>query len=374
MNNREFVAIGVKPGAALESQSGLQMNWPKVFGVLAGPTSGKVGAIVMHPSSNFMGHYLLDPLVQRGVSLLALNSRYAGNDSTLLMEQVIQDLGAGVRYMRERFDRVFLIGNSGGAALCAFYQAQAENLDFDTTPAGDHIDVDPSDLPPTDGIALLAAHPGRATLIRNWIDPSVISERDPTGSNAELDVFASQNGPPFSEEFLSQYRATQKTRIDEITQRVRRRLTEIRSLNNGPRDEAFIVYRTYADPRFVDLSLDPNDRQPGGNRGDSARAVNYGTNNLARFTTLTSWLSQWSPNSRADGPASLARTSVPVLQLEYTADGSVFPCDIRAWRTAAGAREEYHAIKGANHYLKGQPELLEEVADRVVEWSRRSLI
>jgi hypothetical protein len=32
------------------------------------------------------------------------------------MERVAQDLGAGVKFMRERFDKVLLLGNSGGAA------------------------------------------------------------------------------------------------------------------------------------------------------------------------------------------------------------------------------------------------------------------
>src|SRR5688572_32261993 len=36
--------------------------------------------LVIHPSSNFHGHYLAGPLESRGCALLALNTRYAGND------------------------------------------------------------------------------------------------------------------------------------------------------------------------------------------------------------------------------------------------------------------------------------------------------
>ena len=134
-------------------------------------------------------------------------------------------------------------------------------------------------------------------------------------------------------------------------------------------DEAFIVYRTYADPRYIDRTLDANDRaERNTHRGADLRKVNYGPNTLGRFTTLTSWLSQWSPDSHAQGPADLARTTVPVLQLEYTADDSVFPSAVKAWAEAAGDRITSARIVGANHYLKGQPELLAQVVSNLRGW------
>jgi alpha/beta superfamily hydrolase len=126
----KLVTIDVRPGAAMESQSGLQNLRPRIYGAMSTPADGNrnVAAIVMHPTSNFMGHYLLQPLAERGIACLGLNSRYAGNDAMLLMEQVIQDLGAGVAWLREQgYRKIVLIGNSGGAALCSFYQAQAAN-------------------------------------------------------------------------------------------------------------------------------------------------------------------------------------------------------------------------------------------------------
>lgn len=48
--------------------------------------------MVIHPTSNFLRHYLIEPLQRRGRAILALNTRYAGNDSTLIMERCIQDL------------------------------------------------------------------------------------------------------------------------------------------------------------------------------------------------------------------------------------------------------------------------------------------
>ena len=105
-----------------------------------------------------------------------------------------------------------------------------------------------------------------------------------------------------------------------------KRLKKLRQIVNGPRDEAFIVYRTCADPRFLDLTLDPNDRELGMVWGDPYR-INYGTHDVARFTTLTSWMSQWSLKSNAHGPKCIARTSVPVINLEFTADTNATPSD-----------------------------------------------
>jgi hypothetical protein len=131
------------------------------------------------------------------------------------------------------------------------------------------------------------------------------------------------------------------------------------------------VHRTHADPRFLDLSLDANDRQVGsvwGAGATGARGVNYAASQMGRITSLTAWLSQWSPRSRADGPANLARTSVPVLLCTYTADQSTFPSTKAAWLAAGGDRTRNIDIAGGNHYLAGQPALVEQVADAMAEW------
>ena len=371
----QLTVIDVKPGAALESQSGLQLLRPRIYGVLAQPAvPGKVAAIVMHPTSNFMGHYLLAPLAERGVACLGLNSRYAGNDTLLLMERVIQDLGAGVQHLRAQgYDKVVLVGNSGGAALAAFYQAQAENLTIERMPDGDPAGLSPQDLPPVQGIALCAAHEGRSHLMRRWIDPSVFDESDPLGANPDLDMYDPGNGPPYTADFLARFRAAQEARLARIDRWVDRRLSMLRSLKapGSPRDQVFLIHRTHADPRCLDLSLDANDREVGsvwGAGAAGARAVNYAASQMGRITSLTGFLSQWSPRSRADGPSNLARTSVPVLLHTYTADQSTFPSTREAWLRAAAGRIRDIDVKGGNHYLAGQPALVEQVADEMADW------
>jgi pimeloyl-ACP methyl ester carboxylesterase len=375
MPDLQLAVIDVKPGAAMESQSGLQLLRPRLYGAWARPAGpARVAAIVMHPASNFMGHYLIGPLAERGVACMGLNSRYAGNDSLLLMERVIQDLGAGVQFLRAQgYDKVVLVGNSGGASLAAFYQAQAERLTIETMPDGDPAGLSPADLPPVQGLALCAAHEGRSTLMRNWIDPSVLDEHDALAADPALDMYDPANGPPFAPEFLARFQAGQQARLARIEHWVEQRLRLLRSqpAPGSARDEAFLIYRTHADPRCLDLSLDANDRQVGsvwGNGAAGARAVNYAASQMGRITSLTAFLSQWSSKSRADGPANLAKTSVPVLLCTYTADQSTFPSTRAAWMRAAGTRLRNVDIVGGNHYLAGQPELVAQVADEMAAW------
>jgi pimeloyl-ACP methyl ester carboxylesterase len=371
----QLAVIDVKPGAAMESQSGLQLLRPRIYGAWARPAGPKkVAAIVMHPTSNFMGHYLIAPLAARGVACMGLNSRYVGNDTLLLMERVIQDLGAGVQFLRSQgYDKVVLIGNSGGASLSAFYQAQAEQLSIEAMLDGDPAGLSPADLPPVQGLALCGAHEGRSTLMRNWIDPSVIDEHDALAADPAVDMYNPVNGPPFTAEFLARFKAGQRVRLARIEDWVAARLRLLRSQSTpgSARDETFIIYRTHADPRCLDLSLDSNDRQLGsvwGNGAAGARAVNYAASQMGRITSLTAFLSQWSSQSRADGPANLARTRVPVLLCTYTGDQSTFPSTRDAWMKAGGPRIRNVDIPGGNHYLAGQPERVTQVADEMAGW------
>jgi pimeloyl-ACP methyl ester carboxylesterase len=270
------------------------------------------------------------------------------------------------------YGRVFLIGNSGGGALVSFYQAQAERLTITHAPDGTPVALAPSDLPPVAGIVLNAAHPGRSRLLEEWLDPSVVQDDDPVAADPALDVYNPENGPPFAPEWVERFRAVQRARRDRIEAWTWRRLRQLRATPGAPRDMAFVIHRTQADPRLLDLSLDTNDR-PAGSIWGPARDVNYAANAMGRFTTLSAFLSQWASCSQADGPTNLARTSVPVLLFEHTADGSTFPSTRDMWLEAAGGRAELHRLKGGNHYLAGQPRLVEEAADRIAAWAAERL-
>ena len=156
-----IVALTVKLGTYMESQSGLQRGNPKIYCRYERAHNGAkdLAFVVVHPTSNFHNHYLIEPLTRLGASVLAVNTRYVGNDSMLIMEMAMQDLGAGFKFLREQeYRRIALIGNSGGDSLAALYQQQAEKLTIKTTPDGQPFHLEAEDLPPADAIALVAAH------------------------------------------------------------------------------------------------------------------------------------------------------------------------------------------------------------------------
>jgi hypothetical protein len=249
MMKAQLADIAVKSTGWQDSQSGLQTLFPRIWGSFLCPFNAKIAVIVIHPTSNFMGHYLLRPLAERGIAALGLNTRYLGNDSILLLERAIQDLGAGVKWLRAKgFDRIVLIGNSGGGALVSLYQSQAESLTNDRTVGGDPIELTPQDLPPAEAIVLNAAH----LLMQKWIDPAVIDEHEPSLSDPSLDMFDEGNGPPYSRAFLERFRTQQIDRLNPIDAWVTERLTTLRSVQCGYRDQAFVIHRTLADPRCLD--------------------------------------------------------------------------------------------------------------------------
>jgi hypothetical protein len=84
--------------------------------------------LITHPASAFLGHYLLQPLAEAGIHALSLNTRYAANDSNLIMENVLLDIGSAVDALRQRgYESVVLIGNSGDGSVVAYYQAEAQD-------------------------------------------------------------------------------------------------------------------------------------------------------------------------------------------------------------------------------------------------------
>jgi hypothetical protein len=369
-----LVALDTTPGAYMESQSGLQRGRPRIYGRYAPPAGGgrDLAFIVFHPTSNFHGHYLIEPLSRLGAGMLALNTRYVGNDSMLIMERAVQDVGAGMRFLRAQgFARIVMLGNSGGGSLAAFYQEQATRPTVTTTPDGRPFDMAQDELPPADALALIAAHPGRASQLLAKIDPSVLDESDQPAIDPALDMFDPRHGPPFSADFVAAFRAGQARRLDRITDWVVERLRVLDATRHPDvADDAFIIRRTQADPRNLDLALEPNDRKVGSLGGD-ARNYNEAANGLARFCTLRSFLSQWSVrHTRAEGPRCLAATDVPVLLLNYTADQTVFPSHVQAWEQAAAGRCTRHDIAHAPHYLLNMPETTERVARLLLDWGR----
>jgi hypothetical protein len=59
---------------------------------------------------------------------------------------------------------------------------------------------------------------------------------------------------------------------------------------------------------------------------------------------------------------------VPALLCTYTADQSTFPSTQAAWRAAGAGRLRNVDIRGGNHYLAGQPQLVKETSEVIADW------
>ena len=330
--------------------------------------------VYMHPASTLQLLPLPRAMAARGVHVLCAGSRYARNDSPLVMEKVLLDLGAYLRHAKDvwGYERIVIAGWSGGGSLSLFYQSQAETPTITETPAGDPVDIRGARLIPADAMLLQAAHVSRAVMLREWIDPSVLDENDPDDRDRELDLYdpRNPNQPPYTAEFLERFRAAQLARVQRRTAWVKETLAHLRRRGGLEKERGFVTHRTMADPRFLDGTIEPNDRPIGRCYLGDPETVNNGPVGLARFSTLRAWLSQWSiDDTNAEGERCAASVTVPLLAIENTADDAVPQSHVgRLYRAARSTDKTFAAIQGATHYYVGQPDLLERAVEITMQW------
>ena len=330
--------------------------------------------IFMHPTTTLQLLPVPRAAALHGAHVLCAASRYAKNDAALIMEKVLLDLGAYVRHAKEKlgYEKVVVVGWSGGGSLALFYQSQAENPTIESAPAGDPVNVKGAGLIPADALIFQAAHISRAQLLVDSIDPSVRNEADPDDRVRELDIYdrSNPNQPPYSADFLAAYRKAQRARIDRIRDWVWETLETLKKRNTAELERGFVTHRTFADPRFLDPAVDPNDRKPRWSYLGNPETVNTGPVALGRFSTLRSWLSQWSiQDSRADGVVSAGHVRAPFLAIENSADDAApQPHTGAIFRAAASPDKTFRVIKGATHYYAGQPEQLAEAIKLQRSW------
>jgi diadenosine tetraphosphatase ApaH/serine/threonine PP2A family protein phosphatase/dienelactone hydrolase len=328
-------------------------------------TASDTVLVFMHPIGG--GAYLpmINALARAGHHVIYCNSRFRGTDSALLMEKVVEDLGECIKDAKNRlgYAKVVLAGWSGGGSLSAFYQQQAQHPTVTASPSGDGPDLTKLGLIPADGIMLLAAHVSRHGTMTEWLDASILDESDPSRRDPELDLYdpANPNQPPYTAEFLERYRAAQIARNRRITAWVKDKLAALRAAGRPDDEFAFVVHGTMADPRWLDPTVDPNERTPGTCYLGDPQVVNNSPVGLARFCTLRSWLSQWSYDD-ANGDAVKAGPDIAV------------PGHTRRLFEAIGHPDkEIYEIPGANHYYAGpdQRDTLRRAVGICTDWLQR---
>lgn len=368
-----------------------------VSGVLHRPPNSSTVVSIMHPRQDSTQHPLVREFLDRGYAVWTQNSRSVNNDLTLIHEEALLDVAAGQCFLRDQgFEARLTLGHSGGGALFAYYYEQSGLTPADrenTAPSGRPVDLAGADMPAASGAIFMAPHPGQGRLLERLIDGSVTDEADPTSCNEALDPFDPRNGfaePPnsstYSTQFIDTYRRAQRERVARLDEHARTLIAESAAAarefeeSHRTRDKRsslvtpiMTIYRTDADLRTVDLSLDPNDRPYGSLYGRRPDHSNYGLAGFARLCTAESWLSTWSANtSRADFLRCAPSVSVPTLLIELTGDQACFPADARAMHNAFGTEDKTHVSVPGRHFgtplKKGMPSGAALAAAEIEQW------
>ena len=337
-----------------------------------GNPNPKVAFIATHYNVDFSEHYFAAYVASRGYGFLGWNTRYRGAEDMFLLEHALVDISVGVKWLREHagVEKVVIFGNSGGGSLMAAYQAEA----IAPTLAGNLKGEGAkrlSALPKADYYISSNAHIGRPEVMTDWMDASVTDEWDPVATDPSLDPFKPDNGPPYSPEFVTRYRAAQRARNQRITDWAKQ---ELKRLNDaGIPDRLFPLFRMWGDLRCMDPSLDPSDRTPGlCYRGDP-RVANRSPS-IGRACMLTTWLNMWSlETSKCQGEPHLKKLDIPALVIQGTADTGVFPSDAKRIHGAIGSEDKTLELLPGAHYFEDSAQHRHDAADVVSDWLKAYL-
>jgi hypothetical protein len=375
----------------------------------------------MHPKSDQSQFYMIPQLCEAGFAVFGEQSRQINNDTAMVHEEVCLDVAASLRLLEELgHSTIIALGMSGGGPLYTMYQSQAlkpPSERWTQTPGGDPPNFQEEDFRPFDAMVYLVGHlgPGKFLLVR--MDPSVVHEDDPFSVDPELDMYDPANGfklPPepssYRESFLTRFRAAQVDRVRRIDAHAQALLAEMRywatkagapgfdslpaaeqaRIKRRAGFEPFLtIWRTSADPAFVDVTIMPSDRPVGGLQSPSALSPepvdlfphisNYATWGFGRLHTPRAWLSTWSGlSSNTATLDNITNVTSPSIFIYYTADTAIYPEHGRMQHAAsAAADKEFHLVEGGNHYglpsgpKAGEGRQREEAGRLVIDWTRK---
>jgi pimeloyl-ACP methyl ester carboxylesterase len=243
--------------AAQSNPAYIQFTPSSVKGALYKPDSGPaphVAVLVIHRTSNFLGHLATRELARRGFLVLGMNPRSDNNEAAVSFEDNALDIKSGIEFLRKQpgITKVVLFGHSGGGPATSFYQAVAEKgpsycqgtnklVECGSTLAG---------LPRADGLVLVDAHPGVSVNGLRSLNPALVREGDPHGINPELDPYRPANGynpngpSTYSDAFKTRYFKAQADRMNRLIDAALAKVAQMKSGQGAyPDDDVFLVVR-----------------------------------------------------------------------------------------------------------------------------------
>jgi hypothetical protein len=387
------------------------------FGILYRPAGRDPKTVVylMHPRGEFTRHYVVPPLTDRGYAVFGHNSRYLNNDTHMIHERLLFDIAAGMRYLKDAgFERIVLLGNSGGGSLLGFYQSQASRAPgarLTRAPGGEPIDLTGERMPEGDLYIAVAAHLGEGRFMLNVLDPSVTDESDPASSEPEWDMYNPANGyrpfpepSSYDESWLKKYRQRQRERNHRLDAMAHDYISETRYWRSQRRGEVYdrlseedqyrtnrrafigrymVIYRTLANPAYLDPTIDPSNRRMGSIFAPADPIVgNYGPGGLGRIMTPGAWLSTWSGlTSQADLPDTIGYVTIPTLIVYADGDCDIYPSEqLELLQKSGAADKTLRELPFADHYLNAVGEEgrkmkdpRERLIDMIVPWMQERL-
>jgi pimeloyl-ACP methyl ester carboxylesterase len=344
-------------------------------GTLYQRDSPKTVVCIMHPREFMACHYLIPDLIDAGCAAWTQSPRSVGNDIKLEHEFALYDVAASMVFLKQcGFENIILLGNSGGCGLYAFYIQQAGKLGADrisVTPGGRKTNLADLTMPQADGLIFVAPHPGQGELLMRCIDPSVTDEADPFSVDPSLDPFEPANGfrdapltVSYTPEFIARYRQAQEHRVRRLDEYAHALITSRlaarqrwkaggtqRDRRMGAWAPIMTVWRTDADLRNFDLSLDPSNRNYGSLWGKDPYTSNWGSIGFARICSPESWLSTWSGlSSNAVLSKTVGDITLPTLVIEYSGDQACFPTVVHEIYESLGSSDKRHIrLRGDHH-------------------------
>lgn len=327
----------------------------------------KTAFIATHYNVDFSEHYIAPYLAARGFGFLGWNTRYRGAEDQFLLEHAVIDIGVGMRWLREQagVETIVILGNSGGGSLMGAYQAEAIAPTLSELVQGAGLEALHT-LPKADLYISLNAHQGRPEVLTDWMDASVVDEFDPVATDESLNPFNPDNGPPYSPEFITRYRAAQRHRNQRITDYAKAELARLNAA--GVPDRLMPLFRCWGDLRFMDGSIDPSQRKtPACYRGHPAIANK--SPSIGRANNLKTWLSMWSlETSKCQGAEQLAKFDLPCLVVQGLADTGVFPSDAHKIFGNIGTRDKSLELIMGAHYFEDSRAERDNMADLLAAW------